>query len=158
MLPFIIVTALFIFNLNRLAASYDLIVKNITNANEYNTIFKEEMDSVMYQMVARSLSKEEVEEELSMPNPDRLIEEAHDDFLRMRELTGSDEAKGRIDSILKLLNTLKRRANEINSTVKVSGHYEENKSLLELTGWKTNKPINSIFNNNVLNTWMREAL
>lgn len=130
-LPFISITILFIFNLNRLAASYDLIVKNITNANEYNTVFKEKMDAVMYQMVARSLSKEEVEEELSMENPDKLIENAGEDFSRMRELTGSGEAKGRIDSILKLLNTLKRRAEEINSTVKISGHYDENMMRLD---------------------------
>ena len=125
-LPFIILTGLFIYNLNRLAASYDLIVKNITNANEYNTVFKEEIDSVMYQMVARSLSMDEVGEVLSMTDPDKLIEEAS-----LRELTRSDEARGRIDSILKLLNTLKKRVDEINSTVKVSGHYEENMTRLD---------------------------
>ena len=130
-LPFIILTGLFIYNLNRLAASYDLIVKNITNANEYNIVFKEEIDSVMYQMVARSLSMEEVGEVLSMTDPDKLIQEASRDFSRMRELTGSDEARGRIDSILKLLNTLKKRADEIESTVKVSGHYEENMTRLD---------------------------
>ena len=130
-LPFIILTGLFRYNLNRLAASYDLIVKNITNANEYNTVFKEEIDSVMYQMVARSLSMDEVGEVLSMTDPDKLIEEASLDFSRMRELTRSDEARGRIDSILKLLNTLKKRVDEINSTVKVSGHYEENMTRLD---------------------------
>ena len=77
-LPFIILTGLFIYNLNRLAASYDLIVKNITNANEYNTVFKEEIDSVMYQMVARSLGSEEVEEAIGMKNPERMIDEAED--------------------------------------------------------------------------------
>ena len=125
-LPLMIVTVVVTFNLNRIAASYDMIVKNITNANAYNTIFKEEMDSVMYQMVARSLSKEEVEEELSMPNPDTLIDEAEEAFTDMKEHTETDEARGRIDSILKLLNTLRRRADEINDTVKITGHYEEN--------------------------------
>ncbi len=125
-LPFIIMTAIFIYNLNRLTASYDLIVKNITNANEYNTIFKEQMDSVMYQMVARSLDKSEVEEELSLKGPDRLITEAKEDFTQIQGKTESIEARGRLKSIIKLLNTLKRRADEINTTVKISGHYEEN--------------------------------
>ncbi|MCR4658139.1 MAG: sensor histidine kinase [Lachnospiraceae bacterium] len=130
-LPFIVMISVFIFNLNRVAASYDLIVKNITNANEYNTVFKEQMDLVMYQMVARSLDKEEVEEELSLDGPDSLIKKAQEDFHKIEESTESAEARGRLKSIIKLLNTLKRRADEINSTVKISGHYEENMTRLD---------------------------
>ncbi|MCR5790633.1 MAG: histidine kinase [Lachnospiraceae bacterium] len=125
-LPFLVLTGIVIYELNRLAASYDLIVKNITNANEYNIVFKEKMDSVMYQMVARSLEKTEVEEELSMTNPDELIDSAASDFTRIVDLTTSVEAKSRIKSILKLLGTLKKRTNEINNTVKMSGQYDDN--------------------------------
>ncbi|MBR2275107.1 MAG: sensor histidine kinase [Lachnospiraceae bacterium] len=129
--PFVIVLALFIFQINRLTTSYDSIVKNITGANEYNIVFKEEVDSVMYQMVARSLDKEEVEEELSMRNPDALISEAESSFRAMSANTESREAGNRINSILNLLSTLRKRAGEINDTVKISGHYDENMMRLD---------------------------
>ncbi len=130
-LPFVLVMVMLIFQLNQLTAAYDLIVRNITEANEYNIVFKEEMDSVMYQMVARSLDKYEVETDLMMKGPDTLIEEAEKDFKGMQSLTESGEAVTRIKSILKLLSTLKRRADEINDTVKISGHYDENMTKLD---------------------------
>ncbi|MBQ7565447.1 MAG: sensor histidine kinase [Lachnospiraceae bacterium] len=129
--PFVIVLTLFIFQINRLTSSYDSVVRNITSANEYNIIFKEEVDSVMYQMVARSLDKEEVEEELSMTNPDRLILRAEESFRSMQKDTDSREAQNRINSILNLLSTLRKRADEINDTVKISGHYDENMMRLD---------------------------
>ncbi len=129
--PFIIVTGFLVYQLNRVAASYDEIVRNITRANQYNTVFKENMDAVMYQMVARSLSKDEVEEEIGMPNPDSMIEEATSCFEELDQGTTSPEAKERLVSIVNLLETLQKRADEINDTVKVSGHYDENMTRLD---------------------------
>ncbi len=130
-LLFVMVLMVLIYQLNQLTAAYDLIVKNITEANEYNIVFKEDMDSVMYQMVARSVDENEVESLLGMTSPNTLIDNAEEDFERMYNHTESSEAKGRIKSILKLLATLRRRANEINDTVKVSGHYDENLAKLD---------------------------
>ncbi len=129
--PFIVITAVLIYQLNQVAGLYDQIVQNITRANTYNTVFKEDMDAVMYQMVARSLTKDEVEEELGMKSPDELIENATATFSELWEKTPSDAAKQRLTSILKLLDTLSARADEINSTVKTSGHYDENMMRLD---------------------------
>lgn len=129
--PFIIVTGFLVYQLNRVAASYDEIVRNITRANEYNTVFKENLDAVMYQMVARSLSKDEVEDEIGMPNPDTMIEEAKSCFEELDQGTTSSIAKERLVSIVNLLETLQKRADEINDTVKVSGHYDENMTRLD---------------------------
>lgn len=131
MVPFIVITGFMVYQLNRIAASYDDIVRNITRANEYNTVFKEEMDSVMYQMVARSLSKDEVEAELGMKDPDTLIDGARASFELLSASTSSPEARERLASILKLLDTLHDRADEINDTVKVGGHYDENMTRLD---------------------------
>ena len=45
--------------LGGLGESYDSIVQNVTRANVYNIHFKEDMDSVMYMMVAHSISSTE---------------------------------------------------------------------------------------------------
>lgn len=129
--PFVVITGFMVYQLNRIASSYDDIVRNITHANEYNTVFKEEMDSVMYQMVARSLSKDEVGEELGMTDPDTLINGAEASFEALSRSTTSPEARERLASILKLLDTLGDRADEINETVKISGHYDENMMRLD---------------------------
>lgn len=129
--PFIVITAILIYQMNQVAGLYDQIVQNITRANTYNTVFKEDMDAVMYQMVARSLTKDEVEEELGMKSPDELIDNATATFSELWEKTPSDAAKQRLTSILKLLDTLSARADEINSTVKTSGHYDENMMRLD---------------------------
>ena len=125
-IPFIIITAVLIYQLNQVAARYDDIVQNITRANTYNTVFKENMDAVMYQMVARSLPKEEVTSVLGMDAPDTLITNAAETFRHLYVSTSSADAKERLLSILKLLDTLQLRVNEISETVDISGHYDEN--------------------------------
>ena len=64
--PFFLLTMILVYNMNQIGDSYDRIVQNITQVNEYNLVFKEDMDSVMYLMVAHSLSKYEVKAELGI--------------------------------------------------------------------------------------------
>ena len=59
-IPFVMLVFVLLYQLNRIGDSYDAIVKNITKVNEFNIVFKEKIDSVMYMMVAHSLSKYEV--------------------------------------------------------------------------------------------------
>ena len=60
-LPLIGIVGFLLYELNVFGKSYDETVKNVTMANEDNVDFKEEFDAVLYQMVARSLTKNEVE-------------------------------------------------------------------------------------------------
>ena len=129
--PFTVMTGFLLYSLNRLGSSYDTIVQNITGANEYNITFKEEMDSVMYQMVARSLTKYDVETELGMKNPDRMITDAENTFENLKHVSTSPEAVNCLKSAIKLLITLRKRMNDIDSTVKISGYYDENMGRLD---------------------------
>lgn len=129
--PFTVMTGFLLYSLNRMGASYDTIVQNITGANEYNIAFKEEMDSVMYQMVARSLTKSEVETELGMKNPDVMITDAESALEKLKQVSTSPEAVSRLKSAIKLLITLRKRMNDIDSTVKISGYYDENMGRLD---------------------------
>ncbi len=129
-LPLIAIIIFLLFELNEFGESYDEIVKNVTTANEYNLDFKEEFDSVLYQMVARSITKYEVSQ-VSMRNPDILITNAEEAFEKLKETTKTEYGKARIDSVVKLLGTLRKRMNEINSSIHEENSYEENMESLD---------------------------
>ena len=129
--PFFVLALYLLFNLNAIAGYYSTIVSNITKVNAYNLVFKDDMDSVMYMMVAHSMSKYEVGPELGITNPDEMIREAEEAFEDVRGTTVSDDALENIDRASKLLTTLHKRVNDINSTVKVTGHYDENMESLD---------------------------
>ncbi len=124
--PFVAVILFLLVMFDRYGNSYDGIVQNVTLVNVYNIRFKEDMDSVMYQMVARSLSKEEVEDVIGVKNPDRMIDEAYDSFSRLEITSTSPQASQVSGHILKLLETLRKHVTEIDSQVKVTGSYEQN--------------------------------
>jgi len=130
--PFFALTLYLLFNLNEIAGYYNTIVQNITKVNAYNLVFKDDMDSVMYMMVAHSLSKYEVESELGMTSPDVMIREAEEAFEDVRRSTVSENALESIDRASKLLTTLHKRVNDISGTVKVTGHYDENMESLDV--------------------------
>ena len=130
-LPLIVIIAFLMYQLNVFCRSYDAIVQNLTRANEYNLEFKNDFDAVMYQMVARSLTKEEVGPVTGMTAPDSLIEDARDAFGRLRGTTNSVHAKDRISSIMKLLGTLSDRMDDINETIDDESSYDENMERLD---------------------------
>ena len=130
--PFFALAMYLMLNLNSIAGYYSTIVSNITKVNAYNLVFKDDMDSVMYMMVAHSMSKYEVGPELGMTNPDEMIREAEEAFEDVRRTTVSDDALESIDRAAKLLTTLHKRVNDINGTVKVTGHYDENMESLDV--------------------------
>ncbi len=117
--------------LGRYGASYDGIVRNMAQVNTYNIRFKEDMDSVMYQMVARALKKEEVEDAVDMKNPETMIDEAEAAF-RELEVSSTSEEAGLVSArIQKLLTTLRKHVNEIDSEVRITGSYESNMEKLD---------------------------
>lgn len=130
-LPLMLISAFLIYELNVFCRSYDATVLNVTKANEYNLEFKSEFDSVMYQMVARSITKDEVEAVVGMSNPDDLISDAERVFEELKGTTNSGQAKDRITSIIKLLGTLRKRMNDINDSIDNDGAYDENVERLD---------------------------
>lgn len=131
-IPFLALSVYLLFSINQISSSYDTIVRNITAVNEFNLVFKEDMDSVMYMMVAHSLSKYEVKNELGMTNPDEMIREAEEAFERLRASTISPDALEVVKGATKLLITLHKRVNDISSTVKATGSYDENMERLDM--------------------------
>ena len=125
-LPLMIISVFLMYELNVFCRSYDAIVRNVTKANRYNLEFKSDFDSAVYQMVARSVTKEEVGYVSGMSNPDELISDAERAFESLGETTRSGQAGDKIVSILKLLSTLRKRMDDINDSIDSEGSYDEN--------------------------------
>ena len=130
-LPLMIISVFLMYELNVFCRSYDAIVRNVTKANRYSLEFKNEFDSVMYQMVARSVTKDEVQAVSGMANPDDLITDAELAFKSLRDTTNSGQAKDKIVSIEKLLSTLRKRMDDINDSIDSEGSYDENLERLD---------------------------
>ena len=64
--------------MNSFSERYDSIVTNITRANAYNIVFKEDMDYLMYIIVVNA---ERAEELVDIEKPQDMIDEARDAIL-----------------------------------------------------------------------------
>lgn len=129
--PLIVMIAALLVMVNYFGISYGNIVNNVTFANRYNLQFEKNMNSAMYQMVARSLHKDELEAVTGEKNPDEQIEELRDAFKELGTSSHSGRSKAITTSILKLLVTLGKRVNDIDDTVTQSGSYDENMQRLD---------------------------
>ena len=130
-IPLVIIAGILMYELNVFCRSYDAIVLNVTRANEYNLKFKNDFDMAVYQMIARSVTKEEVASVAELKNPDDMINEAEAAFSGLRNTTHSDHAKQRISSVKKLLSTLRKRMDDINDSIESDGSYDENMERLD---------------------------
>ena len=61
MVPFIFLVMSLLYFINDYSGTYNRIVKNVTALNVYNMNFKKNMDSTLYQMIARSIPLSQVE-------------------------------------------------------------------------------------------------
>jgi two-component system sensor histidine kinase YesM len=103
----------------------------VTEANKYNLEFKNDFDSVVYQMIARSMTKEEIENISGMSDPDRLITNAERAFEGLEKTTRSGQERDKLVSIRKLLATLRKRMDDINDSIDSEGSYDENMERLD---------------------------
>lgn len=129
--PFVFLIIFLLVMLGSVGESYDAIVQNVTSANVYNIHFKEDMDSVMYQMVARSLEMDEVASVVSMTDPGTMIDQARASFTILEKTSSSPEAAQASSRVCKLLGTLETHVKEIDQSVKQTGSYEKNMERLE---------------------------
>ena len=115
--------------MNNFSERYDSIVKDITRVNPYNITFKEDMDYLMYIIVVNA---ERAGELVDVERPHEMIKDARSMFLELSQTADSDEAKSSLRSIVKLLNILEDRVEEIEENALVSGSYDANMERLDL--------------------------
>ena len=90
LIPSVCMVVYLLVRVNGFSQRYDSIVKNITRANTYNIVFKEDMDYLMYIIVVNS---ERAEELVDTGKPQAMIDEAMDDFYKLYEAADSDSAR-----------------------------------------------------------------
>ncbi len=129
LVPLMVMTVYLLSLISRFSERYDSIVENITMANAYNMDLKEDIDYVMYIIVVNS---ERAEELVDTQRPHILISEAREVFQRLYETADADHAKTRLNRILKSLNTLEDRVEEIEQDAHVTGAYDRNMERLDL--------------------------
>ena len=127
--PLAIMTISLLFMVNRFSVRYDVIVEKISRANAYNIEFKEDIDYLMYIIVAKS---ERAEQLVDTEEPYLLIAEAREVFGNLYEEADAEYARKRLDGILKSLDTLEERVSEIEADARVTGTYDKNMERLDL--------------------------
>jgi two-component system sensor histidine kinase YesM len=129
LVPLTILTIYLLSLISHFSERYDFIVKKITMANAHNIDFKEDMDYLMYIIVVNS---ERAKELVDTERPHVMIQEAREVFQNLYELADTDYGRNMLDRILKSLNTLEDRVDDIEQNVLVSGSYDKNMESLDL--------------------------
>lgn len=131
-IPLIILFSIAIIRMYGFYQDYDLLVRNITSANEYNMSFKESMDEMMYRIIIGSANWTNADEKLENDDPKALIAEAKEHFEELREKTTEDNVRADLTALIKLLEILDERVDDILINVEEGGHYDENMEMLDM--------------------------
>jgi two-component system sensor histidine kinase YesM len=125
-LPLAILLGYAIYDMRAYYTQYDQIVTNITSANAYNMTFKQEVDEEMYQIVIGSANWTNPEEKLKYVDPYATIDTARAQFQELYDDTEDSDKRRRLRTIIRLMNTLEDRVDDILKNVEEGGHYDEN--------------------------------
>ncbi len=131
MVPLLSVTVYLIFSLLNYSNSYDSIVSNMTIANNYNLNFKEEMDESIYKLAVGYVTFDMIDEDPTLQNPYTLLEELRSEFNELMKITTDRESRGWLQSLLRNIDTLEDRIDDIRENIERGGQYEENIEMLD---------------------------
>lgn len=125
-LPFLLAVVYLLFSMADYSNTYDQIVRNLTVANNYNLNFKEEMDESLYKLVVGYVTFENISDDEILKNPYNLIEELRGAFTELMDITTEEESRMWLESLLRNINTLEKRVDDIVESVAAGGRYDEN--------------------------------
>ena len=125
-LPCILLVMYLLASMASYSNTYDEIVSNMTVANNYNLNFKEEMDESLYKLVVGYVTLDTIETDKSLKNPYTLIDELRSEFTRLTAITTESESKLWLESLLRNIDTLEKRVDDIVDSISAGGRYNEN--------------------------------
>lgn len=130
MIPMLYIAIYLIMALLNYSRAYDQIVSSMTVANNYNINFKEEMDESLYKLVVSSITFDTIEEDGTLKDPYKLIEELRAGSSKLLSVTTDRESRIWLQSLQRNIDTLEDRVNDIKTNQEADGKYEENMDML----------------------------
>lgn len=124
--PFLILIIYLVISMVHNSKTYGNLVSNMTIANNYNLNFKEEMDESLYKLVVGYISFDEIGNDQTLKDPYVLIHELRNEFTKLMGITTGTESKFWLRSLLRNINTLEKRVDDIKESLDVGGRYQEN--------------------------------
>ncbi|MDE6364518.1 MAG: sensor histidine kinase [Lachnospiraceae bacterium] len=130
MVPILYVAIYLILALVNYSRAYDQIVNSMLVANAYNINFKEEMDESLYKLVVSNITFGTIEEDGTLKNPYKLIDELRTESNNLLGMTTDRESRVWLQSLLRNLDTLKDRVDDIKANQEAEAQYEQNIDML----------------------------
>lgn len=131
MVPFLCVSGYLLYALLSYGSAYDRVVRNMTMANSYNLSFKEEMDENLYKIVVSGTTFEEIGASDSLEDPYVLIDGLRSDFQKLEAITTDGTSRRWLQNLLRNIDTLEERVDDIRTNLQEGGHYDENIGMLD---------------------------
>lgn len=125
-LPFLSLAMYLLASMLSYSRNYDEIVSNITVANNYNLNFKESMDESLYKLVVGYVSFDQIAQDPDLEDPYALIRECRSSFSQLMDTTVGEESMAWLQSMLRNIDTLEKRVDDIRESAQEGGNYNQN--------------------------------
>lgn len=130
MVPILYIAIYLIMALLNYSRAYDQIVSSMTVANNYNINFKDEMDESLYKLVVSNVTFDTIEEDGTFKDPYKLIEELREGSNNLLAMTTDRESRIWLQSLLRSIDTLEDRVDDMKLNQEADGQYEKNIDIL----------------------------
>ena len=125
-LPFLTISIYLLISMSNYNHTYNKIVQNLTIANNYNLDFKDEMDESLYKMVVGYVIVDGFDDAEELKSPYVLIKDLRKEFRNLKKITTDTESKLWLDSLLRNIDTLEDRVDDLVENIHVGGTYDSN--------------------------------
>lgn len=125
-LPFLLIAVYLLASIAKYNSTYNDIVNNLTVANAYNISFKEDMDESLYKVVVGYVSFDNVAKDDKLKDPYALMRQLKGSFIELKDVTSDYNSRMWLDSLLRNVDTLKNRVDDIMENIKEGGQYDSN--------------------------------
>lgn len=125
-LPFLLIAVYLLASIAKYNSTYNDIVNNLTVANAYNISFKEDMDESLYKVVVGYVSFDNVARDDKLKDPYALMRQLKGSFIELKDVTSDYNSRMWLDSLLRNVDTLKNRVDDIMENIKEGGKYDSN--------------------------------